>query len=518
MRQEPRPAVQLKRNQEEIIMNILKPDSPVMDFLRTITNLMIVNLLFVICSLPIITFGAAFSAKYYVSMKIIRGEGTGVFIPFFKAFKRNFKQSTITWLIMLVAIFLIIFNWRYIIYTGWSNIPFIYKLGIIVFSIIVMLMTMTLFPTIARYEMKTAELFKAALIFVLIKFIPLILICLLIIGSAIACIWYAQWFPLVYAFTSTTITYFLSIVFIKQFDKLEKIQADKLQALKESVEYDPEKDAVGNVSLAGNKKEAKKLEETKGESKEEDKSGNKLTRYIRSEKAKLKGLTGKQKAVYFMQYYFPPFILILLVAGGLFWYGSDVYRDKMRVIGGGVINGYPTEAGREYATTGFLEWAGYKKPRTAKLLNSEDLNFKSDIEYEERYLDVAFRASILTGSYDFLILREDAVYNYSTPDYFQDLSNLVNMENFSEDEFYYYVATEEEKAKRNQGISIDDLLGKSTEEDDEPVPVALKLTDDIVAKLGLDDQYTYYIAFANVPKASADKIYQQYILYLFGKV
>ena len=219
-----------------------------------------------------------------------------------------------------------------------------------------------------------------------------------------------------------------------------------------------------------------------------------------------------------MQYYFPPFILILLVAGGLFWYGSDVYRDKMRVIGGGVINGYPTEDGREYATTGFLEWAGYKKPRTAKLLNSEDLNFKSDIEYEERYLDVAFRASILTGSYDFLILREDAVYNYSTPDYFQDLSNLVNMENFSEDEFYYYVATEEEKAKRNQGISIDDLLGKSTEEDDEPVPVALKLTDDIVAKLGLDDQYTYYIAFANVPKASADKIYQQYILYLFGKV
>ena len=143
-------------------MNILKPDSPVMDFLRTITNLLIVNLLFVICSLPIITFGAAFSAKYYVSMKIIRGEGTGVFIPFFKAFKRNFKQSTIVWLIMLVAIFLITFNWRYIIYTGWSNTPFIYKFGVIVFSIIVMLMTMTLFPTIARYEMKTPELFKAA--------------------------------------------------------------------------------------------------------------------------------------------------------------------------------------------------------------------------------------------------------------------------------------------------------------------------------------------------------------------
>ena len=498
-------------------MNILKPDSPVMNMLSTITNLVIVNLLFVICSIPVITFGAAFSAKYYVSMKIIRGEGTGVFIPFFKAFKRNFKQATATWIVMLVAIFLIIFNWRYIIYTGWSNIPFIYKFGIIVFSLFVALMTMTIFPTISRYEMKTAELFKASLIFVIIKFIPLVLICLLMVGSVIACIWYAQWFPLVYVFTSTTITYFLSLVFIKQFDKLEKIQADKLQALKESVEYDPEKDAVGNVSLAGNKKEAKKLEETKGEEKAEDKSGNKLTRYIRAEKEKLKGLTAKQKAVYFMQYYLPPTILVILVARALFWYGSDVYRDKMRVIGGGVINGFPTEEGRDYATTGFLEYAGYKKPRTAALLNSEDLNFKSDLEYEERYLEIAFRASILTGTYDYLIMREDAVYNYATPDYFQDLNNLVNMENFSEDDFYYYVPTEAEKEKRNQGISIDDLLGRSDPDEDKPVPVALKLTDEIEAKLGLDQEYTYYIAFANSMNPSADKIIIQFITYLFGK-
>ena len=498
-------------------MNILKPDSPVMNMLSTITNLIIVNLLFVICSIPVITFGAAFSAKYYVSMKIIRGEGTGVFIPFFKAFKRNFKQATATWIIMLVVIFLIIFNWRYIIYTGWSNIPFIYKLGIIVFSLFAALMTMTIFPTIARYEMKTAELFKASLIFVIIKFIPLVLICLLIVGSVIACVWYAQWFPLVYAFTSTTITYFLSLVFIKQFDKLEKIQADKLQALKESVEYDPEKDAAGNISLAGNKKEAKKLEETKGEDKAEDKSGNKLTRYIRSEKAKLKGLTAKQKAVYFMQYYLPPTILVILVAGGLFWYGHDVYKDKMRVLGGGVINGFPTEEGREYATTGFLEYAGYKKPRTAALLNSEDLNFKSDLEYEERYLEIAFRASILTGTYDYLIMREDAVYNYATPDYFQDLNNLVNMDNFSEDDFYYYVPTEAEKEKRNQGISLDDLLGRSDPDEDKPVPVALKLTDEIEEKLGLDQEYTYYIAFANSMSPSSDKIIIQFITYLFGK-
>ena len=45
-------------------MNFLKPDSPVMNLLSTIADLIIVHLLFIICSIPIFTFGAAYSAKY----------------------------------------------------------------------------------------------------------------------------------------------------------------------------------------------------------------------------------------------------------------------------------------------------------------------------------------------------------------------------------------------------------------------------------------------------------------------
>ena len=95
---------------------------------------------------------------------------------------------------------------------------------------------------------------------------------------------------------------------------------------------------------------------------------------------------------------------------------------------------------------------------------------------------------MLTGTYDYLIMREDAVYNYSTPDYFQDMSQLVNMENFSDEDFYYYVATEEEKAKNSKGISLRDIFNGGDEEDeDRPVPLALKLTDEIEEKLGLDE-------------------------------
>lgn len=499
-------------------MNILKPDSPVMNFLSTVADLLILDILTILCSLPIITIGAATTAKYYVAMKVIRGEGTGVVVPFFKSFKCNFKQSTVVWFIMMLVIALLILDWRWVMYNGWNNTAFIYQFGVIAFTAVVLLINMVVYPTIARYEMRTAEVFKAAFLFVLIRFIPLILIALLIVGAFIACLWYAQWFPLVYAFTSSTITYFLCLVCIKQFDKLEKQQAEKLKALKESVEYNPETDAVGNVSLAGNKKEAKALEKNlEKPDAEADKSGNRFTRFIRTEKEKLKDLSFKQKAAYFAQYYLPGIIVVAVLLTAVVWYGHDIYVDKMRVLGGGIINGYPSEEGRTYVTDGFLSWAGYGKGRTAALLDSEDLNFNSDLEYEDKYLEVAFRASILTGTYDYLIMREDAVYNYSTPDYFIDLSELVNMDNFSEDDFYYYVATEEEKAKRSQGISINDILGKSKKEDDKPIPVALKLTDDIKKKLGLDEQYEYYIAFAHAIDAGGNQKYLKFIEYLYGK-
>ena len=143
-------------------MNIIKPDSPVMDFLRTVTDLIVLNLLFVICSIPVFTFGAAYSAKYYVAMKKVRGEDSGTVVPFFKAFIRNFKQSTIVWIIMMIVIAVIGLDWQWIIYNGWGNTPLPYKIGIIVFSLLAFLMTVVIFPTIARYEMKTKELFKAA--------------------------------------------------------------------------------------------------------------------------------------------------------------------------------------------------------------------------------------------------------------------------------------------------------------------------------------------------------------------
>ena len=49
-------------------------DSPVMNFLGRVADLVWLNILYIICCLPIFTIGAATSALYYVTMKMVADE------------------------------------------------------------------------------------------------------------------------------------------------------------------------------------------------------------------------------------------------------------------------------------------------------------------------------------------------------------------------------------------------------------------------------------------------------------
>ena len=68
-----------------------------------VSDTIILNFLFVICSIPIVTIGASTTALYCVSMKSTRDEDVYAVKEFFKQFKQNFKESTIIWLILLLV-------------------------------------------------------------------------------------------------------------------------------------------------------------------------------------------------------------------------------------------------------------------------------------------------------------------------------------------------------------------------------------------------------------------------------
>ncbi len=98
-------------------------DSPVIVFLTTVADFMILNILFILCCAPVITIGPAVSALYTITMREARHEGGYIFKPFFKAFKNNFKQAFLLSILYLIigaifvfgvknAVILAVFNLR----------------------------------------------------------------------------------------------------------------------------------------------------------------------------------------------------------------------------------------------------------------------------------------------------------------------------------------------------------------------------------------------------------------------
>ena len=63
-----------------------------------VTNLMLLNMLWILTSLPLFTMGASLSAMYHVCIQYVTKQDDGLVKLYFKAFKENFKQATLVWI------------------------------------------------------------------------------------------------------------------------------------------------------------------------------------------------------------------------------------------------------------------------------------------------------------------------------------------------------------------------------------------------------------------------------------
>lgn len=142
---------------------IFDMDSPFMRFLNLVADLLILNILVMICCIPIITVGAAVTAMHYVLLKIVRNEEGYLLKGFFKSFVRNFKQATLAWLLMLVvaAVYVgdsLIFN-----YSG-VEFPRALVIAVIAVGVIALMIAVYIFPLIARFENTTKNTLRNAAI------------------------------------------------------------------------------------------------------------------------------------------------------------------------------------------------------------------------------------------------------------------------------------------------------------------------------------------------------------------
>lgn len=200
--------------------------------LNRISDLMILNLIFILCCIPVVTIGPALTGLYYVALKIASNEEGYIVRGFFKSFKQNFRQGLIIWLILLAAgcvfgvdIFILIQT-----KTAFSNV----LLVIISATALVFLMVfLYIFPVLSRFENNIRATFKNSLIIAVADF-PCTFVMMVITAAAVILTFW----------NSITLWYGLLVWILVGFSGLAFINSHFLNKI--FAKYMPEEDAAGD--------------------------------------------------------------------------------------------------------------------------------------------------------------------------------------------------------------------------------------------------------------------------------
>ena len=142
-------------------MKFFQMDSPLMNFLNKAADLMWLNILALICCIPIVTAGASFTALHYVALKIVRNEESYITRGFLKSFKENFKQATAIWLILLLAMLLLAGDFYIIFYSG-MEFNVVIKVIIMAAIVLVAFVATFVFPLLAKFDNTVKQTIKNA--------------------------------------------------------------------------------------------------------------------------------------------------------------------------------------------------------------------------------------------------------------------------------------------------------------------------------------------------------------------
>ena len=220
-------------------MKFLNLDSPLMQGLGKMADLMWLNVLTLLCCLPIVTIGASLTAMNYMALKIARNEECYITRGFFKSFKENIKQATLIWLIFLFVILILVGD--FIIMRN-SGIEFgdWFQGVIIAISILVLFALMYVFPVLAKFENTVFRTIKNAFLMSLMQLPKTVLMIIMYAIPVVVFFFVIQLMPLALLFGLSLPAWVSAKLYNKFFKKLEdQILAESTS---EGGESEPEED------------------------------------------------------------------------------------------------------------------------------------------------------------------------------------------------------------------------------------------------------------------------------------
>lgn len=197
-------------------------ESPLFRGLSRLADIMILNVVFLICCVPVVTIGASLTAMSYVALKMKDEEEGYIIRSFFRSFKLNFKQATLIWLLML---FLGVFIGLDFVIIGSmeGTAAALMKVLVGMGAMIWLMIFVYVFPLQARFYNSIKATMQNAIILAVANFPKTFCMMAVIVGAVLLTLWngYTLWYGLLvwslggFAFIAWINSHFLYGIFKK---------------------------------------------------------------------------------------------------------------------------------------------------------------------------------------------------------------------------------------------------------------------------------------------------------------
>lgn len=201
-------------------MKFFDLESPLMQILNKVADLMILNILTVFCCIPIITAGASMTAMHYVALKMARNEECYIARDFFKSFKLNFRQGTAIWLIELFISLILTGDFLIMSRTEMS-FGNVIKVILTVIAFLALFTFMFVFPVLAKFENTVMRTIKNAFFIGVLQFPKTIAMMVLAVLPLVLFLFFPQITPIVFLFGMTVPAWLSAKMYSGYFRKLE---------------------------------------------------------------------------------------------------------------------------------------------------------------------------------------------------------------------------------------------------------------------------------------------------------
>lgn len=159
-------------------------------------DLVYVSLLWLVCSIPVFTIGAASTALYDTVIHCVRRREDSLLARFFGTFRAEFKTATLSWLLWLAGLILCALLAVYLLANGDGAQGFLFQVNLVVALVVVVGSLVWVFPVLSRFTMGFGGLNLAAVKLVFSHLLPTAVMGILLALAALAC--YMWLYPLLF--------------------------------------------------------------------------------------------------------------------------------------------------------------------------------------------------------------------------------------------------------------------------------------------------------------------------------